>query len=255
MHPHKKQALEGRVIQAAEAALTRQKYVSSIDVLTGVGWLAPQHLKDWRNGRIVYLEGAAQGNLKRISLAMAIFRRWASAKGLRPSEARYVRRTRGSNQDLRFSKSGDPGIEKAYRTHYVSPELSECKRQNLEERLSQAPQPVVFQILRDSRCTECGAELPQGSFLTMEADQPLCLSCTGRGNLEYLPAGDAALTRRAAKYSERKAVVVRFKASWSSRRPWRKPSKNACSMPPNALRRGPVAPSCASSRIANWSRA
>jgi hypothetical protein len=58
----------------------------------------------------------------------------------------------------------------------------------------------VFQILRDSQCSECGAELAKGCFLFMEADQPLCLPCARLGELEYLPAGDAALTRRGAKY-------------------------------------------------------
>lgn len=82
---------------------------------------------------------------------MAMFRRWAREKDLRPSETRYVRTTRAGTVDLRFSKSGDPGIEKAYRTHYVSPALSERKRQNLEERLRGAPQAVVFQSLRESR--------------------------------------------------------------------------------------------------------
>jgi hypothetical protein len=47
----------------------------------------------------------------------------------------------------------------------------------------------------------------------MEAGQPLCLPCAHLDALEYLPAGDAALTRRAAKYSERTAVVVRFSRS------------------------------------------
>lgn len=213
MHPRNRQELEQRVIRAAEAALARQKYVSAVDVLTGMGMLAPTHLQNWRKGCVDYLERVIQGNLKKISLAMKTFRRWAAAKGLKPSETRYVRYTRGPKVDLRFSKSGDFGIEKAYRTHYVSPQLSERKQQNLEERLSKAPQPVVFQIVRDSRCTECGAELLKGSFLSMEADQPLCLPCAGRGDLEYLPAGDAALTRRAAKYSERTAVVVRFSRS------------------------------------------
>ena len=44
----------------------------------------------------------------------------------------------------------------------------------------------------------------------MEMGQPLCLPCAGIDDLEFLPAGDVALTRRAAKYSERTAVVVRF---------------------------------------------
>jgi hypothetical protein len=47
----------------------------------------------------------------------------------------------------------------------------------------------------------------------MEAGQPLCLPCARLGDLEFLPAGDAALTRRATKYSARTAVVVRFSKS------------------------------------------
>jgi hypothetical protein len=47
----------------------------------------------------------------------------------------------------------------------------------------------------------------------MEAEQPLCLPCARLDDLEYLPAGDAALTRRAGGYSERTAVVVRFSRS------------------------------------------
>jgi hypothetical protein len=68
----------------------------------------------------------------------------------------------------------------------------------------------VFEILRDSACSECGAELARGSFLVMEAEQPLCLPCAGLDHLEFLPAGDAALTRRSSRYSARTGVVVRF---------------------------------------------
>jgi hypothetical protein len=55
--------------------------------------------------------------------------------------------------------------------------------------------------------------MEQGSFLLMEAEQPLCLPCAGLGDLEFLAAGDMALTRRATKHSERAAVVVRFSRS------------------------------------------
>ena len=47
----------------------------------------------------------------------------------------------------------------------------------------------------------------------MEAGQPLCLACGNMGDLEFLPAGDTALTRRAGKGSVRSAVVVRFSRS------------------------------------------
>jgi hypothetical protein len=41
--------------------------------------------------------------------------------------------------ELRFSKSGDPGIERSYRTHFVSPDISERKKREMEERLSRPP--------------------------------------------------------------------------------------------------------------------
>jgi hypothetical protein len=131
---------------------------------------------------------------------MAIFRRWAAEKGLKPSETGYVRHTRGGTVALQFSKSGDPKIEKSYSTHYVSPALGERKLQKLQEKLERAPQPVVFQILRDSECSECGAEIEPGSLLSKEGEQALCLSCSHFEDLEYLPSGDTALTRRASKY-------------------------------------------------------
>ncbi len=65
-------------------------------------------------------------------------------------------------------------------------------------------------IVRASRCSECGEELGKGRSLRMEGDRPLCLSCADLDHLFFLPRGDAALTRRAGKYSTLKAVVVRF---------------------------------------------
>ena len=69
---------------------------------------------------------------------------------------------------------------------------------------------VVFSIIRESACAECGGELWKGQFLRMEGDRPLCLGCADLDHLVFLPRGDAALTRRATKYSTLRAVVVRF---------------------------------------------
>jgi hypothetical protein len=205
--------LEERVVRAAEAALARQQYVSAIDVLCGMGLLLPSQVDAWRKGKIDSLDRVIQGSPGKISSSMAIFRRWAEEKGLKPSETDYERATRSGTLPLRFSNSGDLAIEKSYRTHYVSPSLSELKQQRLREKLQESPKPVVFEVLRDSQCSECGAEITQNSLLFMEADQPLCITCTGWDDLEFLPAGDMALTRRASKYSGRSAVVVRFSRS------------------------------------------
>jgi hypothetical protein len=202
--------LEERVHRAAEAALVRQHYVCIIDLLCGMGLLASSAVDSWRKGRIDFLESAIQGSPNKISSSIAIFRRWAQEKGLTPREKDYVRTARSGTVPLQGFTSGDPQIEKIFRTHYLSPALLERKQQKLQERLEKAPQPVVFLNLRDAQCSECGAEIAQGSMLLMEADQPLCLHCARLGGLEFLPAGDTALTRRATRYSGRAAVVVRF---------------------------------------------
>ena len=145
----RKLTLEERVARAAETALSRQHYVSAIDVLCGMGLLLPMHVDSWRKGRVDYLERVIQGNLHKISSAMEIFRRWAREKGLKPSETGYVRRARSGIIPLQFSKSGSPAIEQSYRTQYKLPALPERKSEKLEEEPTRATQAVVFQTLRD----------------------------------------------------------------------------------------------------------
>ena len=207
MHPHNRKTLGDRVIRAAEAALATQKYVSPVNVLVGIGWLDPGALKRWQQGQVEHLEQILQGNLSRISEAIKLFRAWATAKGLSPSETHYTART-SSRQTLRFSKSGDPTVERLYRTHFMSGELSQKERAHLAQKLSRAPELVAIEPLKDDwNCHRCGGS---GGFLIMENPGPACLRCSGLGDLEFLPAGDARLTRRAKAKSARHAVVVRF---------------------------------------------
>ena len=198
--------LEQRVVRAAEAALAERRFVTAVDVFVGIGWLAPSAVDRWRQGRVEHLEREVQANLRKVSTAMALFRRWAEERGLRPSETAYVARTR-DRRPLRFSASGNPDIERAYRTHWVSPELSEAKRAALAERQSRPPDLVVIQALKDWTCTECSGS---GELLIMEDPGPLCLACADLDHLVFLPSGNAALTRRAKKASRLSAVVVRF---------------------------------------------
>jgi hypothetical protein len=103
-----------------------------------------------------YLERVVIASLGKVSTAMRCFRSWAQARGLKPSETEYVARTRG-RQPLRFSKSGDVGIERAYRTHWVLPELSEVRRARLPERQSRPPDLVVVSPVKDFTCSICVA--------------------------------------------------------------------------------------------------
>lgn len=132
MQPANMDKLQQNVAAAGEAALAKRRFVTSIDILIGVGWLAEVDVERWRQGRVDYLERVVKANLKKISTAMKLFRRWARASGLVQSETGYVARTR-DRRPLRFSKSGQFGIERAYRTHWVSPRLAEDKRRRLAE--------------------------------------------------------------------------------------------------------------------------
>jgi hypothetical protein len=210
MNRKNRTALADRVVRAAEAALARQDYVSPIDALVGIGWLEVAAVERWRRGQIDCLESAMQTNLPRILEALKLFQSWATGKGLSASLTDYVERT-PERRTLRFSRSGDTAIEALYRTHWVSQELSEKKRDRLAAKASRAPDLVVIQPLnREWTCHRCGGS---GNLLMMEDSGPACLRCLGLDDLEFLPAGDALLSRRVKAKSTRCAVVVRFSRS------------------------------------------
>lgn len=72
---------------------------------------------------------------------------------------------------------------------------------------------VVFISHREGKCAECGEEWGRGRWITLEQEKPLCLACADLAHMEFLPRGDAALTRRATKHSTLRAVVVEWSRS------------------------------------------
>ncbi|MHC2435732.1 PHD finger domain-containing protein [Bradyrhizobium sp. USDA 4451] len=164
---------------------------------------------------------------------MQLLQAWAAARGLSAGETAYVDRT-PQRRPLRFSRSGHPAVEASYRTHWVWSELSETKRARLEQKASRAPELVVIQPLNEEwRCHRCGGT---GDLLMMENPGPACPRCVGLDDLEFLPAGDAKLTRRvkasSARYasscaSAERAAVTNDRACWSSRAPSRMIRKSA----------------------------
>lgn len=199
--------LEARVARAAEEALGKQKSVAPVDVLIGLGWLHPVHLDPWRQRRVTDLEQLVQVGPEKVALAMELLSRWATARGLEPSEAEYLARS-WAREPLRFSAGGDEAIERAFRTHWLSPELDDRERAQLTERQNRPPELVVVWPLKDFTCSICNNE--SGGLLIMESDGPVCMDCAELDHLVFLASGDAALTRRAKAGSRLWAVVVRF---------------------------------------------
>jgi hypothetical protein len=70
---------------------------------------------------------------------------------------------------------------------------------------------LVFFVRRDTKCGECGSDLFSGTMITLEKEQgALCLRCADLDHLEFLASGEAAVTRRATKYSKLRAVVLQW---------------------------------------------
>ncbi len=205
-----REELSKKVIKVASQVLHDKQYVSSIDILLGLGYLSLNILEDWRRGRFSYLEERLQVNLSKLSFTMKCFRQWAQTQGLLPRETAYVQKACSRTIHLRFSKSGNETSETCYRTHYISPILTEQKQQRLVDKIEKSNEPVVYIIASESKCSQCKKDMAKGSFLMMDEDNPYCISCTVYKDLVFLPAGNALLTRRTKKYSSQSVVVVKF---------------------------------------------
>jgi hypothetical protein len=206
-------SLQERVEQAAKTALNRNGSVGPLELFQEMRLLQPVHVEGWRKGNEYYrvLQPWIQVGPEKFQQTIRHFQEWVKQHGLRPIEATYTRRGAGGIEQLQVTEDGDPEWEKFYRTHYAPADLPEKRAARLAAKLNRPPELVVFEKLsEEGKCGECGVELPQGAYLLMEKAQPLCLTCADLDQLVFLPAGDAALSRRARKHSALAAVVVRF---------------------------------------------
>jgi len=190
--------LKTRVERIADEALADQRYVTSIDVLVGLGWLAQPNVDRWQRGRITSLDLCVGVDDTKTATALDALRGWAQGRGLQPWDTDYG--------DLQFTAANDPAVERTFRTRWAAADqpAPELPRQRPKEL-------AVIAALTAWTCTSCG---DSGDLLLQGRSGPLCLDCADLGHLVFLPAGDAALTRRAKKASRLSAVVVR----WSRRR-------------------------------------
>jgi hypothetical protein len=206
----KGRALEPRVVAAAEETLAQRRLVTPIDICLTIGWLQSPNVDDWQHGRVDDLDYFLPTHDDRSVAFLVHLKEWAITKGLKPVEAEYVSATR-SRRPLRFSSLGEPVLEQAWRTHWISPDLPDAQAERVTKRKSAPPDLLVIQPSKDFTCAECGED--SADLLTMDDAGPLCMSCADMDHLVFLPSGDAALTRRAKKASRLFAVVVRWNRS------------------------------------------
>jgi hypothetical protein len=109
-----------RIVRATDAILRCGKVVRPIDILAGMGLLTSAQIENWYAGRVPYLERVIAGNLTRLSRLLRILRFHVHDLNLVPSITSYQRGRRPSSA-LRFTKTGDAKLERAYSTHFLWP--------------------------------------------------------------------------------------------------------------------------------------
>jgi uncharacterized protein len=100
--------------------LRRQGFVSTVEVLMDMGKLSRKGYEDWRMGRVPFLERVVTINLGKLQGILRELAATCRQLGLKESFTDYRKWGKGNKVPLRFSKSGDPLVEKAYATHFVS---------------------------------------------------------------------------------------------------------------------------------------
>ncbi len=93
--------------------------ISFVDVFMKLGYLDPKEYENWRMKRVPYLERVIKINPGKINFIMKTVRRNSLNGNLTPSWTGYKSWGKGKKSELRFSKTGDPDIEKTYATHFV----------------------------------------------------------------------------------------------------------------------------------------
>jgi hypothetical protein len=81
----------------------------------------------------------------------------------------------------------------------------------LSREMTNSSHLTVFRTRGDATCGGCDEPLGRHAWITLDRERgALCLACADLDHLVFLPAGDAALTRRARKHSALTAVVLQW---------------------------------------------
>lgn len=119
--------LVGAVHSAMYHQCKKRGYATPVDVLMDIEVLPRKQYEAWRYGKVSYLESVCTVNLRKLSFIMQQMRLYAQKQGLKPSYCYYKqwggKKMNGQGHKpvipLRFSRSGDPNVEKWYSTHFV----------------------------------------------------------------------------------------------------------------------------------------
>ena len=137
-----RQHLQTKLGKVTSELFREKGYVAFVDVFMKLGYLAPKDYESWRMKRVPDLESVVGVNLGKINFIMKTVRKNCRDGGCRESRTGYKSWGKGRKLWLRFSKSGEESIERAYATHFLEPNTkNQDKPQN---DAPDPPRPVTF---------------------------------------------------------------------------------------------------------------
>ena len=120
---YQKDTLYPAVSRAIAEIVQDGEVVTPVEVLLRLQRISRQQYEDWRFGKIAYLERAFLGSLGKAGRILRIVAFHSASLGLTPSRTEYRqwgKKGRNRRIVLRFSKSGEPRLEAAYSTHFLT---------------------------------------------------------------------------------------------------------------------------------------
>ena len=205
--------LQERVVVAAQRVLKQNGAVGPIDLLVYLRLIQPVHFDAWKRGNPHYkaLEDHIQCGEVKLKKIYRIFSDWAKSSGFEPLLTEYHGASRGGPRKLQLLADEDTEYETFLLTRYQRADLTDARKKQIKKKLTKAPDLVVFILTgKPATCSECDQSIEKGELMYREEDLPLCMQCADFDYLEFLPSGNATLTRRAKKFSNLSAVVVKF---------------------------------------------
>ncbi len=216
MSTQSKSSMEQRTLVAAEKALKSHGAVGPIELLLQLGFLSRSAIDGWRREHVRYLvlEDHIECGTAKLQIVFETFRGWVAQQGLEAMPGNYVASSVRETRELKIVSTENVALDDFYRTRYRRSDLSPARRKAVEKKVNAAVELCVFiQTTDETTCQECTAQLERGQMFCLEKQEPLCLDCADLSHLEFLPSGDATLTRRAKKASPLHAVVLQFNRS------------------------------------------
>jgi hypothetical protein len=135
VHTYRQDQYYHRVVRAVANILSRSDVVAPVEVLMEMGHLTQKNHEAWCRGHVPYLERIFEGSLSKANRILRILGFHVHDLNMLPRRTVYHQWGKGKSRLLRFSKSGNEGVEEAYSTHYVWNRSPEKKWQVIEQSL------------------------------------------------------------------------------------------------------------------------